>query len=109
MRSAVTINPVFRKLHVSTGVELRYAQAGPGDGPALLMLHGLSDSWLSFSPILPLLPQGVFAIALTLIVRVWGVSRHFWMLGDQIRDWGIVLGGMTDLPLTERGEWERAE
>ena len=29
---------------------------------------------------------------LTLAVRVWDVQRHFWMLGDQIRDWSIALG-----------------
>jgi hypothetical protein len=32
-------------------------------------------------------------------MRVWGVSQHFWMLGDQIRDWGIALGPIRSLPL----------
>jgi hypothetical protein len=35
----------------------------------------------------------------TLIIRVWGVSRHFPMLGDQIRDWSIASGPFTRLPL----------
>ena len=36
---------------------------------------------------------------LTLFIRVRGISTHFWMLWDQIRDWGIALGPLTDLPL----------
>src|SRR5438105_10467986 len=36
---------------------------------------------------------------LTLAVRVWDVQRHFWMLGDQIRDWSIALGPLARLPL----------
>ena len=37
--------------------------------------------------------------ALTLFIRVRGISTHFWMLWDQIRDWGIALGPFADLPL----------
>lgn len=36
---------------------------------------------------------------ITLFVRVRGITGHFWMLWDQIRDWGIALGPFTDLPL----------
>jgi hypothetical protein len=35
----------------------------------------------------------------TLYLRVRGISTHFWMLWDQIRDWGIALGPFSDLPL----------
>ena len=37
--------------------------------------------------------------ALTLFIRVRGTTTHFWMLWDQIRDWGIALGPFTNLPL----------
>jgi hypothetical protein len=37
--------------------------------------------------------------ALLFVVRVRGVSRDFWLLGDQIRDWGIALGSLGSLPL----------
>jgi hypothetical protein len=37
--------------------------------------------------------------AFTLTIRIHGISRHFWMLGDQIRDWSIALGSFKDLPL----------
>ena len=35
----------------------------------------------------------------TLMLRVWGVSTWFWLLGDQIRDWAIALGPFSQLPL----------
>ena len=41
----------------------------------------------------------VLTFTLTLIIRVRGISTHFWMLWDQIRDWGIALGPFSDLPL----------
>jgi hypothetical protein len=41
----------------------------------------------------------VLACALTLAIRVHGISRHFSLLGDQIRDWAIALGPFSELPL----------
>jgi hypothetical protein len=41
----------------------------------------------------------VLAFALILAIRVHGISRHFALLGDQIRDWGIALGPFSELPL----------
>jgi hypothetical protein len=43
------------------------------------------------------LPTATFV--LTALARTWHINRHFWMLGDQIRDWGIALGPFTSLPL----------
>jgi hypothetical protein len=43
------------------------------------------------------LPAGIFLY--TFSIRVWGITRHFWMHYDQIRDWGIALGPFTQLPL----------
>jgi hypothetical protein len=37
--------------------------------------------------------------ASTLAIRIQGIDRHFWMLEDQIRDWSIALGPLTQLPL----------
>jgi len=42
---------------------------------------------------------GALVFAATLYLRVRGISTHFWMLWDQIRDWGIALGPFSDLPL----------
>jgi hypothetical protein len=43
----------------------------------------------------------IFALtfALTLGLRIWDIDRHFWLLEDQIRDWRIALGPLTELPL----------
>ena len=41
----------------------------------------------------------LLTFALTLALRVHGVSRNFAMLRDQIRDWDIALGPLTQLPL----------
>lgn len=41
----------------------------------------------------------LITVALLFVVRVRGVSRDFWLLGDQIRDWSIALGPFTSLPL----------
>jgi hypothetical protein len=36
---------------------------------------------------------------LTFLARIHGVSQHFWVLGDQIRDWAIALRPFSELPL----------
>ena len=51
-----------------------------------------AERWLRIA--LPL----VVAVA-TFVVRTWGITRHSWVLGDQIRDWEIALGPFTQLPL----------
>lgn len=50
---------------LSTGVRLHYAEAGTPGAPVVLFLHGYSDSWQSFSTVLPLLPPTVHAFALS--------------------------------------------
>ncbi|HLT48120.1 MAG TPA: alpha/beta hydrolase [Rubricoccaceae bacterium] len=55
----------FGTAALATGVRLHYAEAGPPDGEPVLFLHGLSDSWFSFSPVLPHLPPSLRALALS--------------------------------------------
>jgi non-heme chloroperoxidase len=45
------------------GVRLSYVHGGPDDGPAVIMLHGLSDSSFSFSRVLPLMPAHLRVVA----------------------------------------------
>src|SRR5688572_4752201 len=52
-------------LLLSTGVRLHYAERGDREGEAIIFLHGYSDSWFSFSRVLPLLSPSYHAIALT--------------------------------------------
>jgi non-heme chloroperoxidase len=50
---------------LSTGVRLHYAERGDRRGEAIIFLHGYSDSWFSFSRVLPLLSPEYHAFALT--------------------------------------------
>jgi non-heme chloroperoxidase len=50
---------------LSTGVRLHYAEQGDPTGEAIVLLHGYSDSWFSFSRVLPLLSPSYHAFALT--------------------------------------------
>jgi pimeloyl-ACP methyl ester carboxylesterase len=50
---------------LSTGVSLHYAEQGDKAGEAIVFLHGYSDSWFSFSRMLPLLSPEYHAFALT--------------------------------------------
>jgi hypothetical protein len=45
------------------------------------------------------LPVALLVFVLTLAARIHGVSQHFWLLGDQIRDWSIALHPFSELPL----------
>lgn len=46
----------FGRVTLASGVRLHYAVQGDPDGPVLVLLHGYSDSWQSYSRVLPLLP-----------------------------------------------------
>jgi non-heme chloroperoxidase len=46
----------FNDIDLGTGIRLRYASAGPCNGQPLLLLHGYSDSWFSFSRVVDLMP-----------------------------------------------------
>lgn len=54
----------FDSIALPTGVTLHYAERGEPQGRAVIMLHGYSDSWFSFSRILPLLPASLHVYAL---------------------------------------------
>jgi pimeloyl-ACP methyl ester carboxylesterase/tetratricopeptide (TPR) repeat protein len=47
----------FSSVLLKTGVRLRYAFQGNPNGAPVILLHGYTDSWFSFSQILPLLDQ----------------------------------------------------
>jgi pimeloyl-ACP methyl ester carboxylesterase len=48
-----------------SGLRLSYAERGPVSGTALVLLHGLSDSWRSYQPLLERLPRSLRAIAVS--------------------------------------------
>src|SRR5215213_2939957 len=55
----------FSTTQLATGVTLHYAEKGDPTGEAIIFLHGYSDSWFSFSRVLPLLAPSYHAFALT--------------------------------------------
>lgn len=54
----------FAHADLDTGVRLRYAEAGDPAAEPLILLHGYSDSWHSFSPVIPLLESRYRLLAL---------------------------------------------
>ena len=53
-------------VQVSTGVRLHYVEQGDPSGETIILLHGYSDSWFSFSQALPLMSQRYHIYALDL-------------------------------------------
>jgi pimeloyl-ACP methyl ester carboxylesterase len=58
----MSTNLTFKQAHLPSGIRIRYALQGSEDAPGILMLHGFTDSWFSFSRVLRLLPHDVRAI-----------------------------------------------
>ena len=56
--------PVRAEVRLASGIRLKYVQQGPPDGPAVVMLHGYSDSSFSFSRVLPLMPAHLRVVAI---------------------------------------------
>ena len=47
----------FSNVRLKTGVRLHHAERGDPKGPVVLMLHGFTDSWFSYSRVLPLIDR----------------------------------------------------
>lgn len=55
-----------QRLALTTGITIEYVTQGADTGVPVILLHGLSDSWRSFEPLLPHLPASIRAYALSL-------------------------------------------
>jgi pimeloyl-ACP methyl ester carboxylesterase len=47
----------FGEVNLKTGIRMRYAEQGAADGEPLILIHGFTDSWFSYSRVLPLLDK----------------------------------------------------
>jgi pimeloyl-ACP methyl ester carboxylesterase len=56
--------PPLREVRLAGGPRLSYVDQGPPDAPALILLHGFTDSWFSFSRVLPLLSTRYRVVAI---------------------------------------------
>src|SRR5215213_869174 len=54
----------FQDVTLPTGVRLRYAAQGDPAGPGIILLHGFTDSWFSWSEVLPRLSPSLNVFAL---------------------------------------------
>ena len=57
--------PQVKSIHLSTGVQLQYAEKGKPGGIPVIFLHGITDSWHSFESVLKELPGSIHAFAMT--------------------------------------------
>jgi pimeloyl-ACP methyl ester carboxylesterase/tetratricopeptide (TPR) repeat protein len=56
---------VVKSIALPTGVTLQYVEQGNASGVPIVFLHGVTDSWRSFDPLLEHLPPDVHALAVT--------------------------------------------
>ena len=56
---------IVRQIKLSTGVQLEYTEQGDPQGIPVVMLHGFTDSWQSFAPVLPYLPPSLHVFAVS--------------------------------------------
>jgi pimeloyl-ACP methyl ester carboxylesterase len=56
---------MLRSARLASGITLQYVERGRASGAPVVLLHGLSDSWCSFEPLMDRLPPTVRAIAIT--------------------------------------------
>ena len=65
-----TAMPVSRatpsRIRLSTGVTLEYVAQGRDTGAPVVFIHGMTDSWYSFAPVLPHMPASVRTFALSM-------------------------------------------
>lgn len=59
------MKPIVRSVRLSSRITLPYVEQGDPRGVPVLFLHGVTDSWRSFEPVLPHLPKSMRAFALT--------------------------------------------
>ena len=60
---AAAPSTALNHVRLSNGLTMHYASQGPTTGPAIVMLHGFTDSWFSFSRVLPLMPAEMRIVA----------------------------------------------
>jgi pimeloyl-ACP methyl ester carboxylesterase len=60
-----SVTPSIRSIGLSHDITLQYVEQGDASGVPVIFLHGVTDSWHSFEPVLPYLPPTIHAFAVT--------------------------------------------
>ena len=55
----------LHQVRLPGGLTIECAEQGRRGGPGLLLLHGITDTWRSFEPVLPWLPPGWHVVSMT--------------------------------------------
>jgi hypothetical protein len=53
----MTAGMTFEEVRLKSGIQLCDGKQGKPGAPAMVMLHGFTDSWFSFSPALSMPPE----------------------------------------------------
>lgn len=67
--------PITHAMVATNGISLHVAQAGPPDGPLLLLLHGFPEYWGAWGKTIPALARAGF--------RVWAPDQRGYNLSDK--------------------------
>jgi pimeloyl-ACP methyl ester carboxylesterase len=61
MTAGLTLRPTWpvERVELPDGLELDYVDQGDRDGVPVVFLHGITDSWRSFEPVMPHLPASL--------------------------------------------------
>ena len=59
------IEQATKQIKLENGIVLPYMEQGDTDGVPVVFLHGGTDSWHSFEPLLPFLPSTIRAFSVT--------------------------------------------
>ena len=59
------MHTTLRHVRLPSGLTIECAEQGRRGGPALLLLHGITDTWRSFEPVLPYLPRDWHVVSMT--------------------------------------------
>jgi non-heme chloroperoxidase len=57
--------PAINSAKLSTGIALPYIEQGNPSGMPVILLHGATDSWRSYEPVLPHLPESLHVFGVT--------------------------------------------
>jgi non-heme chloroperoxidase len=87
------MTPIIKSVELPHRVKLPYVEQGDPSGVPMILLHGYTDSWRSFEPVLPHLPQSIHAFALT--QRGHGDADRP-ATGYRTRDFAADVGAFTD-------------
>jgi non-heme chloroperoxidase len=74
LRRFCMLTPMIKSVELPDRIALSYVEQGDRSGIPVLLLHGVTDSWYSYQPVLPHLPASMHVFALT--QRGHGDSSH---------------------------------